>query len=151
VEVQGTAERAPFTPEQLGRMVGMASRGIDELHRVEVAVLQEVLRRPGPLVASAAGFAVTDGTAAGRLRESAVVAWLRARPETLRARIGDGSGRRDDARSAAWLAETAAERSAAFATVADVVVDVDDRSVDEVADAVVDALGRTTGPFGDPR
>lgn len=31
VEVQGTAERAPFTPDQLTRMVGLASRGIHQL------------------------------------------------------------------------------------------------------------------------
>lgn len=35
VEVQGTAERAPFTPEQLGHMVAMASRGIAELFAIQ--------------------------------------------------------------------------------------------------------------------
>lgn len=124
-----------------------AARGVDALHRVEIAALDDVLRRPGPLVATAAGFAVADEPAAHRLREGATVAWLRARPETLRARIGDGAGRRDDARSAAWLASTAAGRSAAFAAVADIVVDVDDRSVGEVVDAILDVLERVEGPL----
>lgn len=110
-----------------------AARGIDELHRLEIAALEEVLRRPGPLVAGAAGFAVTDPGATRLLRERATVCWLRARPATLRGRIGAGAGRRDDARSQAWLAATAAEREGAFAAVADLVFDVDDRSVGDLA------------------
>ena len=61
-----------------------AARGIDELHRLEIAALEEVLRRPGPLVAGAAGFAVTDPGVTRLLRERATVCWLRARPATLR-------------------------------------------------------------------
>lgn len=110
-----------------------AGRGVDELHRLEIAALEEVLRRPGPLVAGAAGFAVTDPGAARLLRDRATVCWLRAQPATLRRRIGVGAGRRDDARSQAWLAATTAEREPAFAAVADFVLDVDDRSVDDLA------------------
>jgi shikimate kinase len=110
-----------------------AARGVNELHRLEIAALEEALRRPGPLVAGAAGYAVTDPDAARLLRERATVCWLRARPATLLHRIGDGTGRRDDARSQAWLAATAAEREEAFAAVADFVLDVDDRSVDDLA------------------
>jgi shikimate kinase len=117
-----------------------AARGVDELHRLEIAALEDVLRRPGPLVAGAAGFAVTDPRAADLLRERATVVWLRARPETLRYRIGDGTGRRDDARSGTWLAETAAERETAFAAVADCVLDVDDRSVDDLAAEIAEQL-----------
>jgi len=110
-----------------------SARGVDELHRVEIAALEEVLRRPGPLVAGAAGFAVVEPGAARLLRERATVCWLRARPATLRDRIGDGTGRRDDARSQGWLAATSAERELAFAAVADVILDVDERSVDDLA------------------
>ncbi|MEX2571615.1 MAG: ribonuclease PH [Gemmatimonadota bacterium] len=35
VEVQGTAEGAPFTPDQLQAMVSLASRGIDELFTLQ--------------------------------------------------------------------------------------------------------------------
>jgi shikimate kinase len=118
-----------------------ASRGVDELHRLEVEALFEVLRRPGPLVAGAAGFAVTDPAAVRLLRDRATVCWLRARPATLRARIGDGAGRRDDARSDAWLERTAAEREPAFAAVADLVLDVDARSVDDLAADLASRLG----------
>jgi ribonuclease PH len=35
VEVQGTAERAPFSHNQLLEMVGLATRGIDQLLEVQ--------------------------------------------------------------------------------------------------------------------
>lgn len=129
-----------------------AARGVDELHRLELAALDAALGRPGPLVACAAGFAVTDPRAARLLRERATVAWLRARPETLRARIADGAGRRDEARSDAWLAHTAAEREPAFAAAADIVLDVDDRSVEDLVDELVAWLaGPLPGPPGTRR
>lgn len=125
------------------RMAGMdaptlaATRGVDALHEVELAVLDEILARPGPLVAGAPAFVVDDARAVERLHECAVVAWLRARPETLLERIGDGTGRRDDATSAAWLAEVAARRAPAYAHLADVIVDVDDRTVGAIAGEIV--------------
>jgi shikimate kinase len=124
-----------------------ATRGAGPLHEVELAALDRVLEHPGPLVAGLAGYVVTDPGAVLRLRERAVVAWLRARPETLRARIGDGAGRRDDARSEAWLAQAAADRAGAYAAVADLVVDVDDLTVDEAAAQIVAALA-APGPAG---
>jgi shikimate kinase len=115
----------------------VAIHGVDELHRVELAALEEVLRHPGPLVATAAGFAVA-GVAATRFpRERTTVVWLRARADTLRARIGDGADRRADAVSEPWLAETAARRAGTFAAVADVVLDVDDTTVEDVVASVV--------------
>jgi shikimate kinase len=126
-----------------------ASRGVEELHRVEVAVAEAVLGRPGPLVAGVAGYCVTDPRVVRLLRERARVAWLRARPATLRARIGGGAGRRDDARSLAWIEVTVADREAAFAAVADLVVDVDDRDVAGVAGEIaawIAAGAARTGP-----
>jgi shikimate kinase len=114
-----------------------ASQGADELHRLEVAALEEALRRPGPLVAGVAAFAVDDPASRELLRERATVAWLRARPETLRARIGGGKGRREDATSLAWLAEVDARRATSFADVADIVVDVDDLTVDQAVGQIL--------------
>jgi shikimate kinase len=122
------------------------TRGADRLHEVELDALDRVLEDPGPLVAALAGYVVTDPGAVLRLRERAVVAWLRARPEMLRARIGDGAGRRDDARSEAWLAQVAADRAGAYAAVADIVVDVDDRTVEEIAAQIVAALAAPGEP-----
>jgi len=118
----------------------VATHGVDELHRVELAALEEVLRHPRPLVASAAGFAVA-GLAATRFpRERAMVVWLRARADTLRARIGDGADRRADALSEPWLAETATRRAGTFAAVADLVLDVDDAAIEDVVASIVEEI-----------
>src|ERR1700682_3250155 len=37
LEVQGTAEKRPFTPAQLASMVGLAQKGLSELHQKQVA------------------------------------------------------------------------------------------------------------------
>jgi len=40
VEVQGTAERAPFTPDQLFQMVGLAQAGIETIFRLQQEAIQ---------------------------------------------------------------------------------------------------------------
>jgi shikimate kinase len=111
--------------------------GIEQLHRLERAALDAVLEHPGPLVASAAGSVVDDNAWRGIRGQDVLVVWLRARPETLLARVGAGASRRADARSATWTEATLARREPAFAAVADLVLDVDERSVDECAAALV--------------
>jgi len=39
LEVQGTAEKRPFTPAQLNAMVGMAQKGLAELHQKQLAAI----------------------------------------------------------------------------------------------------------------
>jgi shikimate kinase len=142
--------------ELVGLMAGMdsptlaATRGVDALHEVELRVLDDILARPGPLVAGAPAFVVDDARSVERLHSCAVVVWLRARPETLLERIGDGAGRRDDATSAAWLAEVATRRAPAYANLADVIVDVDDRRVEEIADEITSQIA-ARGPKEEPR
>ena len=91
-----------------------------------------------------------------------IVVWLRARATTLAARVGRGDGRpllsagepaeaseteargRDES-AGAVLARLASERAPFYTEVADVIVDVDDLSEEEVADrvlAVVEAARR---------
>lgn len=127
-----------------------ATRGVDALHEVELAVLDEILARPGPLVAGAPAFVVDDARAVERLRRRAMVVWLRARPETLLHRIGDGAGRRDDATSGSWLAEVTTRRAPAYANLADVIIDVDDRRVEEIADDITSQIA-AKGPDGGGR
>ena len=40
VEVQGTAEQEPFSAETLGKLLGLAKRGIDELIKMQKSVLE---------------------------------------------------------------------------------------------------------------
>jgi shikimate kinase len=73
------------------------------------------------------------------LLERAVVCWLRARPEVLAGRVGDGSGRPMLASDAAdggvvdRLRRLGAEREDWYRDVADVVADVDDVSAAQAA------------------
>src|SRR5437588_10129343 len=41
LELQGTAEKQPITPKQLTEMVALAQKGMNELHRVQKAALEE--------------------------------------------------------------------------------------------------------------
>lgn len=111
------------------------------LHAAEREALEAAIERgPSPAIITVAGSVVDDDEVRGRLRDAGHVVWLRARAATLRRRIGKGRGRRADAVDEDWLAKLAADRAPRYATVADQVVDVDDRSVDSVADEIVAAI-----------
>jgi shikimate kinase len=114
--------------------------GEDALHAVEEAAFDASLKLEPPIIVGAAAAVVLDPTARQRLRSGPHVVWLRARPETLLAHIGDGRGRRAEATDPAWLAARAAERAPLYAEVASQVVDVDDRSPDEVAELILAGL-----------
>jgi shikimate kinase len=116
-----------------------ANDGEPALLDVEAAAFRSALRRPTPVVITVAGSVVGRANERERLRGAGHVVWLRADPATLRRRIGDGRGRRDDALDPAWLAARAAEREPVYRAVADQVVDVDAASVDEVVAAILAA------------
>jgi hypothetical protein len=52
-------------------------------------------------------------------------------------RIGSGAGRRVEATDPAWIAARAAERAPLYAEIADLTVDVDERSPDEIANLIL--------------
>ncbi|MEZ4595331.1 MAG: shikimate kinase [Chloroflexota bacterium] len=74
-----------------------ATDGEDELHRLESEALAWALAGTPPMVVGAAGFVADDPRAPSLLAGDIVTVWLRARPETLRERIGSGAGRRREA------------------------------------------------------
>ena len=117
-----------------------AEDGEDALHDAEAAALEGALRLAPPLVVGVAGAMVDRPQARETLRRAGHVVWLRARPETLRARIGSGADRRPDAVDLAWLAARAKERESLYREVADQVIDVDDAAPPEVAAAILRAL-----------
>ena len=118
-----------------------ATDGEGALHVLETRALDEALRMPAPVVIGAAAAVVLDEDAVRALREAARVVWLRARPETLRARIGSGAGRREEATDTAWLAHHAEIREGLYTALADLVIDVDDLSPEMVTARIVDWLG----------
>ena len=107
----------------------------------EAAVLAEACAEEAPSVVSVAGGAVLRPDNRRLIARSGTVVWLRARPETLARRVGDGSGRPLlDNDPATALVRLAAERAPRYAEVADLVIDVDDLTPAEVAARIVDAV-----------
>jgi shikimate kinase len=108
----------------------------------EAQVLATACGRDQPAVISVAGGAVLRADNRKLISDSGTVVWLRARPQKLADRVGDGAGRPllgDD--PAAAMTVLAEERAPHYAEVADEVIDVNDLSPDEVADRVLAAAG----------
>src|SRR5262245_815896 len=117
-----------------------ASDGEDVLHLAEIEALDTALEMEPPVIVGVAGAVVDDQAAREALRDGGYVVWLRARPETILDRVGSGAGRRDDATDPAWIKTTLREREPRYAAVASQIVDVDDRSPDEIAGDILGAL-----------
>jgi shikimate kinase len=109
---------------------------------IEARVLPSFLASPTACVLSVGGGAVIDPKNRRALGDGELVVWLRARPDTLVDRVGDGSDRPllrgEDLGDA--LSRLAQQRAPLYTEVADVVVDVDDLELDEVVDRIVGSL-----------
>jgi len=104
----------------------------------EAAALQRACACTDDVVVSVAGGAVLRAENRSLIARSGRVIWLRARPETLVARVGDGAGRPLlDGDRATTLRDLDAVRGPLYAEVADLTIDVDDLSPEEAAALVV--------------
>lgn len=132
----------------LRRAVGKDTRrvqvedGEPALRRAESAALDVALRLGGPLVAGVAGGVVLDPLDRQRLRTGGFVVWLRARLPTLAARVAatDRPWLGDD--PLVVLARIYAGRADLYASVASLVVDVDELPPDQVAWRIAQPLIR---------
>ena len=130
-ELSGTA-----TPDLQAQVGG------DALHVLEAVVCDRILAMDPPLVAGIPGSAIVTEALREHLRAGGRVVWLRARLETLAARIGDGGTRpffagHDVTETLTRLYEG---REPLYAAVAHEVVDVDDLAPQEIAAAILDGL-----------
>lgn len=108
----------------------------------EAAALTRACATPEPVVVSVAGGAVLRAENRTLLSSSGTVVWLRARPETLASRVGDGVGRPLlEVDPAGTLARLNAERRPFYEEVAEVTIDVDDLSADIVAGRILELVG----------
>jgi shikimate kinase len=115
-----------------------ATDGEAAFRQAESEVLARACASPEPSVISVAGGAVLAEVNRTLLARSGTVVWLRARPQTLAARVGDGAGRpllEDDPLGA--LTRLNAERAPLYQALADLIIDVDDLSADAVASTIV--------------
>ncbi len=119
-----------------------AAEGEHAFRLAEARALRDALSRSRPAVVSVAGGAVLDPANRAALRKAGTVVWLRARVDTLAGRVGAGAGRpllAPDPEGA--LARLDGERRPLYEELADAIVDVDDRSPDAVADALLSVSG----------
>ena len=120
--------------------------GEDTFRELESEILRECLHRPGsPVIAGAGGVVVREQNRAMldevRNAGTAVIVWLHARPEVLAERTAKGVHRPllDNDRMGT-LTQMSEDRGPLYASVADIVIDVSDRSIESVVDLLVAAL-----------
>jgi len=122
-----------------GRTVGDIWRtdGEEAFRRLEARVLADALASGTPRVIAAAGGTVLDPVNRQLIAQHHPVVWLRARPETLTGRLGS-AGHRPllDEDPAGVLRTLDALRRPFYDEVADLVVDVDDLTTDQVVACV---------------
>jgi shikimate kinase len=118
-----------------------ATGGEPHFRALEKQAVTDVCASTAPLVIACGGGTVLDAENRKRLQRAGTIVWLQAPVEVLAARVGDGATRpllRDDPAGA--LTRLAALREVAYDAAADVTVDTSDRSVDDVAVAVIAAF-----------
>lgn len=141
--------RRPYldNDEELVRATGrtvpeiMEADGVAAYRVEETKALVRGATSDGPVIVSVGGGVVLDPDNRKCMRDNGVVVWLRARIETMVERVGSGEGRPllgDDPDEA--VRRLYPEREPLYAEVADITVDVDGLTPDEVADRIVAAL-----------
>jgi shikimate kinase len=132
--------------EQVERQTGQTVREIFEtrgelaFRAQEKQALAAALTSVGPVVVSVAGGAVLDADNRHRLRQAGLVVWLRASLQTLARRVGAGQGHRPllEEDPLAALTRLYQQRRPLYAQVADVVIDVDLLTPEQVVEQVLE-------------
>jgi shikimate kinase len=121
------------------------TQGEPKFREFERQVVADICLSPAPLVVACGGGTVVDAANRKRLRNAGVVVWLQAPVAVLTTRVGNGATRpllRDD--PARVLSRLEASREASYGAAADSTVETADRTVDEVAAAVIAAYESAT-------
>jgi shikimate kinase len=109
----------------------------------EAAVLADATGSSRPVVVGVAGGAVLDPASRARIVGAGIVVWLRVSVATLIARVGDGAGRPLlEGDPAGSLTRLEAARRPVYASLAQMIIDVDDLAPTEVADRIVTEVER---------
>lgn len=117
--------------------------GVDSMHALEAEQLLGALASSEPAVIGAAASVVDVEACLDALREpTVVVVWLQADPAVLAERFHSDDDHRPIYGESieGFLAQQLARRGPAFASVADIEVRVDSRSLDDVVALVAEAL-----------
>jgi shikimate kinase len=121
------------------------TEGEPAFRRLEAQVLADALASTKPRVIAAAGGTVLDDANRRLLAQHRPVVWLRADPEVLATRVGTATHRPLLDEDPAGIIRTLdAIRRALYEEVADVVVDIDDLTIDQVVACIEAALEHGT-------
>ena len=140
--------RYPYldSDEQVERHTGQTVREIFEtrgeaaFRAQEKQALAQALTSDGPVVVSVAGGAVLDPDNRRRMRQAGLVVWLRAGLQTLARRVGAGEGHRPllGGDPLAALMRLYQQRRPLYGQVADMVIDVDLLTPEQVVELVLE-------------
>jgi shikimate kinase len=121
--------------------------GVDAMHELEVRRLLDALAAPGPVVIALAASVIDVEACRAALRAPGVaVVFLTAAPEVLAARfLTDGHRPWYGDDPATFLAEQAAARDGRFRSLDPIELATDDRTPDELVEAIVAALRKRSG------
>ncbi len=120
----------------------LAYQGEAALRAAESAALRAAIALQPPVVAGVAGGCVLIPADRGMLAEQTSVVWLRASHALLAERLASDTDRPWLAGDpAAAIERMAADREAGYAEVADLVVDVDDRTPGQIAGEILATFG----------
>lgn len=119
-----------------------ASRGEQTFRALEERAISSLAGWSEPLVVSVGGGAVLSAANREALRRLGAVVWLRALPATLATRVGAGEGRPVLGAGATLerLVELCEQRRPYYEEVADLVIDSDELSPEQVASAIAHEL-----------
>jgi shikimate kinase len=120
-----------------------AAHGEQQFRALERDAVHDACASPDPLVIACGGGAVLDAVNRRELRDHGVVVWLQASPVELGARVGASAGDERPllvgaAPPATTLARLSVVREPSYEAAAHLKVDTEGRTVDEVADRVVE-------------
>lgn len=124
-----------------GRSIGVIfnERGEKGFREIETDALKEVLGSEEPVVLSTGGGVIVQDENRSILKENSHVIWLKATPEGLAKRVGEGRGRPllKDKDPLEVLQLLNAEREENYKEVADLVIDVESGTVEEISDHIL--------------
>ena len=142
-------DRMIETNEQMTVRDIFTQRGEEEFRRIETGILAKTLSADGVVIAAAGGVVVTEANRVAlreaRQRGAAKVVWLRARPDVLVERTSRGTHRPLlDHDPTAALQTMAEAREHLYREVADIVIDTDDKAIDEIVELLVHFMNDET-------
>jgi shikimate kinase len=124
------------------------SRGWEAFRHLEHMVLQQVCTLEGRVVATGGGI-VVDGDNVNLMKGNGRLIWLRASPETIKARMvqdRDSEAFRPaltSTDSITEIVETLAKRAPLYKRAMDLLVDTDNVRLDAIADFIIENLKRS--------